>query len=119
MFILTFLYIAVLGTRWCGVGDIATKKFPLGEAKDTDKCCRMHDHCPVSVKRFQKKYNYFNWRLYTISACWCDDVFKKCLEDVHSTVSSLVKNMFFHVLNMPCFVLTQDENNKQKLKIFK
>lgn len=38
------------GTLWCGYDDIATSYLSLGEDKELDRCCRVHDFCPDKVK---------------------------------------------------------------------
>ena len=61
------------GTIWCGNGDKAKHYHHLGMNENTDKCCRAHDHCPYKVEGFEKKYDFFNYRFYTISHCGCDE----------------------------------------------
>ena len=61
------------GTKWCGNGHIAENYDDLGEHKGTDRCCRTHDHCKVIIPGLTSKYNYFNFRPYTIVSCSCDD----------------------------------------------
>lgn len=53
------------GTKWCGTGDIATTYHDLGSDKDSDKCCRTHDLCPVKIRAFKQRYNLTNNSLYT------------------------------------------------------
>ena len=60
------------GTKWCGIGNIATNYNDLGTEVATDTCCRAHDHCVYNIRAFAYKYNYRNWRWYTISTCECD-----------------------------------------------
>lgn len=38
--------ITVPGTLWCGPGFNANEYNDLGRYRDTDMCCRDHDHCP-------------------------------------------------------------------------
>ncbi len=61
------------GTNWCGNGNMATSYYDLGENIETDKCCRNHDHCTVTIEGFTNKFNYFNYRFHTLSHCECDD----------------------------------------------
>ena len=61
------------GTNWCGKGSTASNYYDLGENIDTDKCCRAHDYCSVTIEGLSTSYNYFNYRLHTLSHCECDD----------------------------------------------
>lgn len=61
------------GTNWCGKGSTASNYYDLGENIDTDKCCRAHDYCSVTIEGLTSQYNYFNYRLHTLSHCECDD----------------------------------------------
>lgn len=55
----------ILGTKWCGTGDIAKNYFDLGTDWVMDKCCRKHDLCPVKVKANGFRYSLSNKSLYT------------------------------------------------------
>ena len=69
-----------LGTKWCGLDDIAESYDDLGVNIKTDKCCRSHDvSCPIRIKSFQRKYGLSNWSWKTSSHCNCEIHFKKCL----------------------------------------
>lgn len=46
--------------------------FPTGEHRDTDRCCRDHDHCQHVIHPFTARYGYRNLRWHTISHCDCD-----------------------------------------------
>ena len=61
------------GTKWCGPGNDAEDYDELGRLNKTDACCREHDHCDTKIKRFRKRFHYFNWRAFTISLCECDE----------------------------------------------
>ena len=37
-----------------------------------DKCCRTHDYCTHWIGSFERKWNLFNWNIYTIMDCKCD-----------------------------------------------
>lgn len=64
--------IYVQGTKWCGRGRKASDYDDLGEANETDACCREHDLCPEYIGPFQTKYQYYNWRLHAITEYSCD-----------------------------------------------
>uniref|UniRef100_A0A8C8E974 Phospholipase A2-like central domain-containing protein n=1 Tax=Otus sunia TaxID=257818 RepID=A0A8C8E974_9STRI len=49
-----------------------TLTFPTGEHRDTDRCCRDHDHCQHVIHPFTARYGYRNLRWHTISHCDCD-----------------------------------------------
>lgn len=40
----------VPGTKWCGPGNTASSYNDLGKHRDTDFCCRDHDHCEEIVE---------------------------------------------------------------------
>uniref|UniRef100_A0A452I5K0 Phospholipase A2-like central domain-containing protein n=1 Tax=Gopherus agassizii TaxID=38772 RepID=A0A452I5K0_9SAUR len=40
-----------------------------GEHRETDECCREHDHCQHVIHPFTSKYGYRNLRWHTISHC--------------------------------------------------
>lgn len=60
------------GTRWCGHKTTAEKFYQLGAHSRTDRCCRQHDHCPHIIEGLTSKYHLFNYRLFTVSHCGCD-----------------------------------------------
>jgi len=95
------------GTNWCGKGSTASNYYDLGENIDTDKCCRAHDYCSVTIEGLSSNYNYFNYRLHTLSHCECDDQFHTCLKTSGDDVSEMVGNLFFNVIGNKCFVLKQ------------
>lgn len=47
------------GTRWCGPGNTANGYEDLGKFKETDKCCRDHDHCD-NIPAGEEKYGLKN-----------------------------------------------------------
>ncbi|XP_050506396.1 uncharacterized protein LOC114335054 [Diabrotica virgifera virgifera] len=60
------------GTNWCGDRNRARKYTDVGSMMLTDRCCRRHDFCKMDIPGMTKKYNYFNYRLFTLSHCRCD-----------------------------------------------
>ncbi|XP_072834799.2 protein PROCA1 [Pogona vitticeps] len=91
------------GTLWCGAGNIAASYQELGEHRETDRCCRQHDHCHHVIHPFTYKYGYRNYRWHTISHCDCDNQLKACLRAVNDTASRVVGQAFFNVIQVPCF----------------
>ena len=74
----------------------------LGTNKELDRCCRGHDHCPVKVKPFRRKYGLFNLDLYTKSHCFCDAKFYNCLKNVDDEKARAVGDFFFNVISVKC-----------------
>ncbi|CAH1802562.1 unnamed protein product [Owenia fusiformis] len=93
------------GTKWCGPGHIARGLSDLGPLRSIDMCCRAHDLCPRSIDTWETKYNVFNYRLYRISDCACDDKFRQCLQSLKDEVADEIGNMYFNTLEAICFVL--------------
>lgn len=91
------------GTKWCGAGDVAANYDDLGTDKNTDMCCREHDHCPQSIKAGKSKYGLENKDTYTKSSCECDDAFYTCLQNVRSFLGDQVGRTYFNVLQSQCF----------------
>lgn len=54
------------GTKWCGKGNRAKNYDDLGEADDTDRCCRAHDKAPGGIKTGQTVHNITNKFKYTM-----------------------------------------------------
>lgn len=65
------------GTLWCGPGHIARNYSDLGFFRETDMCCRDHDHCDA-IAAGNSKYGLFNDTPYTkfvtASAMKCNDM---------------------------------------------
>ncbi|KAF1604703.1 UNVERIFIED_CONTAM: Phospholipase A2 isozymes PA3A/PA3B/PA5, partial [Eudyptes pachyrhynchus] len=88
---------------------LAPRAFPAGEHRDTDWCCRDHDHCQHVIHPFTARYGYRNLRWHTISHCDCDRRLKECLRRVNDTASRVVGQAFFNVIQVPCFEFTYKE----------
>ncbi|XP_032304386.1 protein PROCA1 isoform X3 [Coturnix japonica] len=82
---------------------------PTGEHRDTDRCCRDHDHCQHVIHPFTSRYGYRNLRWHTISHCDCDRRLKECLQQVNDTASRVVGQAFFNVIQVPCFEFAYKE----------
>lgn len=90
------------GTKWCGLGDIASSYEDLGTHVAVDVCCRAHDHCPVKLKAFRTGYDLVNFSLYTKSHCDCDRDFYNCLRRAKSHIADTIGNVYFNVIKVPC-----------------
>nr|ACD11980.1 hypothetical protein [Isometrus maculatus] len=90
------------GTKWCGKGDIANDYNDLGELKETDSCCRKHDHCPDFIPGYGEKYGLINGHVYTMSRCDCDEEFYSCLKRVNSNASNDIGWTFFNKIEVKC-----------------
>nr|QCG75791.1 group III secreted phospholipase A2-C1 [Cyprinus carpio] len=97
------------GTLWCGAGNIADHYDQLGEFEETDKCCRVHDHCPYVIHAFSSNYGYTNFKWHSLSHCDCDNALKECLRLVNDTSSRVVGQAFFNVIEVPCFEFSFEE----------
>uniref|UniRef100_A0A8C1MVA8 phospholipase A2 n=1 Tax=Cyprinus carpio TaxID=7962 RepID=A0A8C1MVA8_CYPCA len=97
------------GTLWCGAGNIADHYDQLGEFEETDKCCRVHDHCPYVIHAFSSNYGYTNFKWHSLSHCDCDNALKECLRRVNDTSSRVVGQAFFNVMEVPCFEFSFEE----------
>ncbi|XP_022087202.1 uncharacterized protein LOC110977412 [Acanthaster planci] len=93
------------GTLWCGPGSDAESYDHLGQDIEADACCREHDHCPSSIKRWSTKYGIFNFRLYAISHCDCDRRFNQCLREAGTQKAEVVGHWYFNILQLSCFEL--------------
>nr|XP_049699360.1 phospholipase A2-like [Helicoverpa armigera] len=53
-------FIRILGTKWCGPGDISDSYNDLGTEREADMCCRDHDKCPDTIPGGETKYDLTN-----------------------------------------------------------
>ncbi|XP_020818851.1 protein PROCA1 isoform X1 [Phascolarctos cinereus] len=97
------------GTLWCGAGNNAESYEQLGEYEETDRCCRDHDQCQHVIHPFTVNYGHHNFRWHTISHCDCDTRLKQCLQQVNDAASRAIGQVFFNVIQVPCFELTYEE----------
>ncbi|KAK7097953.1 hypothetical protein V1264_004856 [Littorina saxatilis] len=95
------------GTKWCGPRNKAAHNNELGALAELDKCCRTHDKCDVCIKSWRSKYGKFNWYMWTVSHCNCDDVFRQCLRNVgwpQKIAATSVEHIYFSFLGVRCFL---------------
>lgn len=98
------------GTKWCGKGWRVDSFHSMGAYSGADRCCRQHDlSCPESIGPGQKKYGLQNMRFHAVMHCTCDDRFRTCLRMAQTTAADTVGNLFFNVINIPCFVFKQEK----------
>ena len=91
------------GTNYCGPG---------GQQNKDDH--PLYDHCPEQIPRFTWKFELYNFCPYTLSLCDCDMKFLGCLKDDGSWMSTKVGQLYFNVLQMPCFELTDGRICQQR-----
>lgn len=56
---------ALVGTRWCGGGNISDAEESLGLFAGTDACCRDHDKCPDNMDSGEVRNGLHNKGLFT------------------------------------------------------
>lgn len=78
------------GTLWCGDGNQARHKNEVGIFRNTDICCKQHDHCPAFIKRNQEFKGLRNTGLFTRSHCDCDWKFYNCLRQTNSLIANKI-----------------------------
>lgn len=97
------------GTNWCGRGSRADRFEDLGAFGAADRCCRQHDlECPAHIPPMTTKYGLYNWRVYPMLHCSCDNRFRSCLKMASTASADTVGRMFFNVIRTQCFTLFQD-----------
>merc|ERR1711988_238974 len=97
------------GTNWCGKGWRADSPVDMGGYTGADRCCRHHDlGCPLSIEPAETKWVLTNVRPHAVMHCSCDERFRNCLKLVRTQAADLVGNLFFNVINIPCFVFSQE-----------
>nr|XP_018904184.1 PREDICTED: uncharacterized protein LOC109035133 [Bemisia tabaci] len=97
------------GTKWCGHRNVADSQRQLGGFTSTDRCCREHDGCQLTIPGLSTKFNVFNLSPFTLSFCGCDLKFRSCLKMADTGISSLVGQLFFNVVQKRCFVLKKEK----------
>lgn len=104
----------ILGTKWCGKGNIAHNYYDLGTEIEVDKCCRTHDFCPSNIPPRTTRYNLANTDTYTKSHCTCDENLRECLKSTRHSTGDLTHFMYFTISDPQCF-----ENNESGQMEFK
>jgi hypothetical protein len=92
----------VPNTLWCGLGDRASNYSELGSEFQLDACCRAHDHCPIRLRPFSADYQLINWSMSTRSHCDCDLDFDQCLTALNTTLSNVIKTLYFRFVGLQC-----------------
>ncbi|XP_033111574.1 uncharacterized protein LOC117112586 [Anneissia japonica] len=92
------------GTLWCGVGNIADDVYTrFGLHRKADECCRNHDLCKPTIRKFQGRYQLFNPTLLRMSHCSCDREFYNCLKRAKTEAATDIGDLFFNKLRLQCF----------------
>uniref|UniRef100_A0A1I8NWJ7 Phospholipase A2 n=1 Tax=Stomoxys calcitrans TaxID=35570 RepID=A0A1I8NWJ7_STOCA len=85
----------VPGTKWCGPGNTAANYNDLGRHRDTDTCCRDHDHCDDIIEATTSLYGISNTGMFPILKCSCEQKFLNCLQAVNSAISNTLGHIYF------------------------
>ncbi|XP_005176978.2 phospholipase A2 [Musca domestica] len=85
----------VPGTKWCGPGNTAANYNDLGKHRDTDTCCREHDHCEMIIEPTASLHGITNSGMFPIMKCSCEQKFINCLQAVNSMVSNTLGHIYF------------------------
>ncbi|XP_017469074.1 PREDICTED: phospholipase A2 large subunit-like [Rhagoletis zephyria] len=87
--------ITVPGTKWCGPGNTAANYDDLGTQRETDTCCRAHDHCEEILEPRQTLYGLNNTDLFPILKCTCEQTFLNCLQAINDMMSNTLGRVYF------------------------
>ncbi|KAM7343693.1 phospholipase A2-like [Cochliomyia hominivorax] len=87
--------LTVPGTKWCGPGNTASSYEDLGTHRETDMCCRDHDHCEVILSGGSSLHGLSNNGLFPILECSCEDQFRSCLQNVNNLVANTLGNVYY------------------------
>ncbi|GBP00579.1 Phospholipase A(2) [Eumeta japonica] len=96
-------FLFLTGTKWCGAGDVADNYDDLGPARETDVCCREHDHCPDVMRAGESRHNLTNTSYFTRLSCDCDETFRQCLHDANTTTANRVGLLYFDAIGTKCY----------------
>ncbi|EDW00944.1 phospholipase A2 [Drosophila grimshawi] len=84
------------GTKWCGPGNTAANYNDLGRERETDKCCRAHDHCDEIIESHGSLHglpNNTDW--FPILKCSCEQQFINCLQAVNTMTSNTLGRIYY------------------------
>ncbi|XP_019867906.1 phospholipase A2 [Aethina tumida] len=104
------------GTKWCGDGDIAKSDSDLGFYSKEDSCCRQHDKCPSVIQSGKSLHGLSNQGLFTRLHCDCDKLFYKCLQSIHSVLSTGLGVTYFTLLRPQCFKESTEIKNCARME---
>ncbi|KAH8371710.1 hypothetical protein KR093_008580 [Drosophila rubida] len=97
--------ITVPGTKWCGPGNTADNFEDLGHERDTDKCCRAHDHCEEIIEPHDSLHGLpINTDWFPILKCSCEQQFINCLQAVNTMTSNTLGRIYYGTRKQ-CFAL--------------
>ncbi|BFG05412.1 phospholipase A2 [Drosophila madeirensis] len=84
------------GTKWCGPGNTAANFDDLGRERETDKCCRAHDHCEEIIESHSALHGLpTNTDWFPILKCTCEQTFINCLQAVNSLTSNTLGRIYY------------------------
>ncbi|XP_037798521.1 uncharacterized protein LOC119593642 [Penaeus monodon] len=104
----TLLKVIAPGTMWCGHGTLARDLTQLGSRSGTDRCCQIHDLCPVQLVPFVAYRGVMTAGPKTLSHCDCDRRFADCLRKVNSMGSRGVFHAYFNLAFRGNMCVTDD-----------
>ncbi|XP_037814892.1 phospholipase A2 [Lucilia sericata] len=83
------------GTKWCGPGNTSSSYNDLGTQRETDMCCRDHDHCDdiLEARSTFRGLNNSDW--FPILKCSCEQKFINCLQAVNNMISNTLGHVYY------------------------
>merc|ERR1711934_397586 len=60
------------------------------------------------IEPSETKWGLSNVRPHTVMHCSCDERFRNCLKVARTQAADIVGNLFFNVINIPCFVFSKE-----------
>nr|ACO14690.1 Phospholipase A2 isozyme PA4 [Caligus clemensi] len=90
------------GFKWCIKENVELDFHKTGSFWSVDSCCRIHEFCPVKMKKNEKKYGLHDKKDRTIYHCDCDKLLSECLKnikdntpDIKSRYRAMAANSFY------------------------
>ncbi|KAM7343692.1 phospholipase A2-like [Cochliomyia hominivorax] len=83
------------GTKWCGPGNTSSSYDDLGTQRETDMCCRDHDHCSVILEAKSTLHGLNNTDWFPILQCSCEQKFINCLQAVNNMISNTLGHIYY------------------------